>query len=219
LKVTASKSPGYARGEEAPRPKAGQAKPGLRRPPGLRPGGAKKSKPLIEEAQAFRYALWLLNRRPHSRGELVEKFRRRSLPPEMAEKVLEKLRLKGFVKDEAFAESFAHSKLRQGWGPGKIKAALSFKKISRETAEKTLKNLLPERGEEEKALELMRRQKPRFLAKKEKKRGDRARRAFEFLARKGYSFQAARLAVKEVFGYNSGLPDKDLETMIDADEG
>ncbi len=171
----------------------------------------KKSKPLVDEAGATRYALWLLNRRPHSRGELAEKFRRRSLSTEIAERVLEKLRLKGFVKDEAFAESFAHSKLRQGWGPGKIRAGLALKKIPRELAERTLKDLFPGRGEAQTAMELLGRQKARFLAKKEKKRGERARRAFEFLARRGYSFQAARLAVQEVFGYNPGLPGEELD--------
>jgi regulatory protein len=169
----------------------------------------KKSKPLIDEAQAYRYALWLLNRRPHSSGELLEKFHRRTLPGEMAHKVLAKLEQKKFVDDAAFAEGFAQSRAKRSWGPGKIRVALQKKKISRELVGKSVASAFPEREEAQKALELLERQKQRFLRKKEKKKGQRPGWAFDYLVRKGYSFQAARLAVKEVFSYNSGLPEEE----------
>jgi regulatory protein len=169
----------------------------------------KKSKPLIDEAQAYRYALWLLNRRPHSSGELLEKFHRRTLTPELSEKVLDRLRQKKFVDDAAFAESFAVSRMNRSWGPGKIKIALQKKKIPRELAEKSTVAAFQGEGEAEKALDLLDRQKRRFMRKKEKKKGQRLSLAFDYLVRKGYSFQAARLAVKGVFGYNSGLPEEE----------
>lgn len=168
----------------------------------------KKSKPLTEEAQGYRYALWLLNRRPHSVGELLEKFRRRDFPPEFSDKVLARLRQKKFVDDETFAEGFAQSRADRNWGPGKIKAALHQKKIPRELVEKSVIAVFPGADEAQKALELLDRQKRRFIRKKENKKGARSRSAFDYLVRRGYSFSAARLAVKEVFGYNSGLPDE-----------
>jgi regulatory protein len=169
----------------------------------------KKSKPLVEEAQAYRYALWLLNRRPHSSGELLEKFNRRALPPELAQKVLSRLQQKKFVDDETFAEGFAQSRMKRNWGPGKIKVALQKKKIPRELAGKSVASAFPGEAEAQNALELLERQKQRFLRKKEKKRGQTAALAFAYLVRKGYSFQAARLAVKGVFSYNSGLPEEE----------
>ncbi len=165
----------------------------------------RKSKPLLSEPQAFRYALWLLNRRPHSVGELKEKFRRRSLSPEIQETILARLEAKKFINDREFAERFVRSKRAQNWGPRKIQAALHLKKIRPDDIEKATALFFPSTDEKEQAKELLSRQKQRFLRKKEKKEGDTRRKAFEFLARKGYSLEAARLAVMDVFSYNSDL--------------
>ena len=165
----------------------------------------RKSKPLTSEAQAFRYALWLLTRRPHSTGELKEKFKRRLLPVGIQEVVLARLEAKKFINDREFAERFVGSKKARNWGPRKIQAALHKKKISRDNIEKATSLLFSSADEKEQAKELLSRQKQRFFRKKEKKDGNTRRRAFEFLARKGYSLEAARLAVKDVFSYNSDL--------------
>ncbi len=166
----------------------------------------KKSKPLISEPQAYRYALWLLNRRAHSEGELRDKFRKRSLPADLQDRVLEKLKAKRFLNDGVFTEIFIRNRKDRNWGPRKIEAALRQKKIPREMVEKTLKLVFSEESEKKNALEFLARQKQRFFRKNEKKKGDRQRKAWEFLVRKGYSLEAARLAVKEVFSYNSDLP-------------
>jgi regulatory protein len=165
----------------------------------------RKSKPLTSETQAFRYALWLLTRRPHSVGELREKFKKRTLSPEIQEAVLARLEDKKFINDREFAERFARSKKAGHWGPHKIQAALQKKKISRDDIEKAISPLFSSPEEKEQAKELLVRQKQRFLRKKEKKAGDNRRKAFEFLARKGYSLEVARLAVNDVFSYNSDL--------------
>jgi regulatory protein len=169
----------------------------------------KKSKPLQDEAGAYRYAIWLLSRRPYTTGGLLEKFRNRLLPTTMAQAVLEKLIAKKFVNDETFAESFVHFKITQNWGPTKIRMGLYKKKVPRDIIDKTLKASYSPEGEGEQAIELLERQKQRFLRKKEKKKGQRLRQAFEFLVRKGYSASAARLAVDKVFSYNSDLSEDD----------
>ncbi|HET9870127.1 MAG TPA: regulatory protein RecX [bacterium] len=166
-------------------------------------------KPLTDEAQALRYALWLLNRRPHSEGELREKFRARKLPPELGDRVLDRLKAKRFVDDAAFAEGFARSRADRGWGPAKIRAALRLKKIPRETVEASTAGVFPAQDEAAAARELLERQKAKFSPAKDKKRGQGAARALAYLVRRGYSFGAARLAVKGVLGYNSGLPGED----------
>ncbi len=150
----------------------------------------RKSKPLTSEAQAFRYALWLLTRRPHSTAELKEKFKRRSLSEEIQETVLARLEAKKYVNDREFAERFVLSKKAQNWGPHKIQAALQKKRISRDYIQKAIFLFFSSADEKEpKAKELLARQKQRFLRKKEKKAGDTRRKAFEFLARKGLFFR------------------------------
>jgi regulatory protein len=165
----------------------------------------RKPKPLISEAQAFRYALWLLGRRSYSGGELKDKFRLRSLVPSLQETVLQRLKERKFIDDWEFAEQFVHSKKAQGWGPRKILTALQKKRIPRDLMEKALNLRFPLEDEKEQAKELLSRQKQRFLHKKEKRAGDSRRKAFEFLVRKGYSLEIARLAVMNVFSYNSDL--------------
>ena len=169
----------------------------------------KKSKPLLDEAGAHRYALWLLSRRPYTTGGLLEKFRLRALPTAIAQTVLDKLIAKKFVNDETYAESFVHFKMSQNWGPTKIRMGLYKKKVPREIIDKTIKASYSPEGEGEQAVELLERQKQRFLRKKEKKKGQRLRQAFEFLVRKGYSASASRLAVDKVFSYNSDLSEDD----------
>ncbi|HXL73367.1 MAG TPA: regulatory protein RecX [bacterium] len=165
----------------------------------------RKSKPLLDEAGAYRYALWLLGRRPYTTGALLEKFSLRSLPAGIAQIVVEKLIAKKFLNDQAYAESMVHAKTSQNWGPSRIRTALYQKKVPREIIDQTLKSSYSPEGEARQAAELMERQKQRFLRKKEKNKGQRLRQAFEFLIRKGYSVSAARLAVNQVFSYNPDL--------------
>lgn len=169
----------------------------------------KKSKPLTSEAQALRYAVWLLSRRPYSSGELEEKFRHRTLPPEMGKKVLERLKEKRYVDDRDFAELLVRSKTAQNWGPAKIRAALYKRRVPRELGERALSKSFPAALEKTNARELLTRQKRRFSAKNDPKAARARQKAFGFLVRKGYSLEAARLAVMEVFGYNSELPNSD----------
>src|ERR1035441_10581126 len=122
----------------------------------------RKSKPLTNEAQAFRYALWLLTRRPHGSGELEEKFRRGTLPVAIQEAVLARLEAKKFVNDRDFAERFVLSKRARNWGPGKIRAGLNQKRISRETIDKTTASLFSSADEKEQAKELLSRQKQKI---------------------------------------------------------
>lgn len=169
----------------------------------------KKSKPLLDEAEAYRYALWLLGRRPYTTAALLEKFRLRSLPAAIGQTVVEKLTAKKFLNDQAYAESLIHAKASQNWGPARIRTALYQKKVPRDIIDQTLKSSYSQEGEAAQAAELMERQKQRFLRKKEKKAGQRLRQAFEFLIRKGFSVSAARLAVSQVFSYNPELPEED----------
>jgi SOS response regulatory protein OraA/RecX len=174
------------------------------------PGSSlKKPNPLLDEAEAYSYALRLLGRRPYSTGGLLEKFRLRALPAAIAETVIEKLVAKKFLNDQAYAEALAHFKASQNWGPSKIRTALYQKKVPREIIDQVLKSSHSPEGEAQQALELLERQKQRFLRKKEKEKGQRSKQAFGFLVRKGYSPSAARLAVNRVFGYNSDLSETD----------
>lgn len=165
----------------------------------------RKPKPLITEDESFRYAIRLLERRPYTVGGLCDKFRLRSLPSDIQQRVLQRLTEKKFLNDEIFAESFIHFKTGQNWGPSKIRLGLQKKKVPPDIIERTLRAVSSPEKESQRAIELLDRQKQRFLRKKEKKKGQRLRQALEFLVRKGYPYGVARLAVQKVFSYNPGL--------------
>lgn len=167
----------------------------------------RKPKPLSTEEEATRYAIRLLERRPYTVSGLCDKFRLRALPSDVQQKVIQRLTEKKLLNDETFAESFAHFKMGQNWGPSKIRLGLQKKKVPREIVEKVLRATSSPEKESQRAIELLDRQKQRFLRKKERKKGQRLRQALEFLVRKGYPYGVARLAVQEVFSYNSGLLD------------
>ena len=169
----------------------------------------RKPKPLTTEEDAFRYAVRLLERRPYTIGGLCDKFRLRSLPSDIQQKVLQRLTDKKFLNDETFAEAFIHFKTDQNWGPSKIRLGLQKKKVPRDIIDRTLRAASSPEKESQRAIELLDRQKQRFLRKKEKKKGQRLRQALEFLVRKGYPYGVARLAVQKVFSYNSGFSNEE----------
>jgi regulatory protein len=161
----------------------------------------------LDEDEAYRYAVRLLERRPYTVGGISDKFRLRSLPSEIQQKVIQRLTEKKLLNDAVFAEAFVHFKTSQNWGPSKIRLELQKKRVPREIVDQVLQAASSPEKESQRAVDLLDRQKQRFLRKKEKKKGQRLQWALEFLVRKGYSYGVARLAVQEVFSYNPDLHD------------
>ena len=142
-------------------------------------------------------ALGLLVRREHSQRELTRKLVARGIEAAEAAAAVTRLRDAGWQDDVRFACSLARSRAASGYGPTYIRAELGTHGLP-EQAVAAAFHALAEAGEDDwprAAAELVRR---RFGAVA----GDsaRARKAADFLARRGFDGDSIRAAVR-------GLPD------------
>ena len=92
-------------------------------------------------ADAEEKAMRLLSLRAHSEGELRRKLAR-TVPGETADAVIEELREKGYLDDEAFARDLAEELFRRkAYGPERIRMELLNRGISAAVVTKTLESL------------------------------------------------------------------------------
>ena len=141
--------------------------------------------------------LGLLVRREHSQRELQRKLVARGVETDEAAAAVARLRDAGWQDDVRFACSLARSRATSGYGPWRIRAELGTHGLSSETVAAAF-DALAEAGEDDwprLAADLVRR---RFgvvaddMAK--------ARKAADFLIRRGFDSDSVRAAVR-------GLPD------------
>ena len=142
-------------------------------------------------------ALGLLVRREHSQRELQRKLVARGVEKGDAESAVARLRDAGWQDDLRFACSLARSRASSGYGPLRIRAELATHGLGTETIAAAF-GALAEAGEDDwgrLAADLVRR---RFGAVA----GDvaKARKAADFLLRRGFDAESVRGAVR-------GLPD------------
>lgn len=99
---------------------------------------------LCEKAQnnrAYEKALYLLEYRAHSRGELLQKIRR-EYPVECALQAVERVEALGLINDLDFATRLAEELTTQkGYGKSRVKADLQRRGIDREIIYEVLENL------------------------------------------------------------------------------
>ena len=143
-------------------------------------------------------ALGLLVRREHSQRELERKLVARGIEKDEAATAVAKLRDAGWQDDERFACSLARSRAMNGYGPLRIRAELGTHALSAEAVAAAFASLA-EAGEDDwkaVAADLVRR---RFGSVD----GDpaRARKAADFLLRRGFDGENVRAALR-------GLPDQ-----------
>lgn len=74
-------------------------------------------------------ALRLLARREHSRAELIVKLQRRGVPGAQAEATAQHLENEGLLSEQRFIEQMVRIRLRQGYGPFRIRADLRTRGI------------------------------------------------------------------------------------------
>ena len=67
-------------------------------------------------------AVELLARREHTRLELKRKLRKRELPSELIQQVLDELVANDLISEARYAEALVHSRLSRGFGPLRILA-------------------------------------------------------------------------------------------------
>lgn len=174
-------------------------------------------------AQARGICLKLLTARPRSRAELAEALRRKGIPEEIGESVLDRLGEVGIADDAAFAESAVHSgHTYRGLGRRALSAELRRRGVPDGIAREAVAAVRPE-DEEQRARELVRR-RLRTVSRDdrtsdEKGRGDKGRddkmmrRLAGMLARKGYSEGLALRVLREELGPG------DWSTEVEVDSG
>lgn len=135
-------------------------------------------------ADAQRICLRLLTARPRSRAELADALRRRGIPEQVGEPVLDRLRELGLVDDAAFAESTVQSGHRhRGLGRRALSTELRRRGVPSEIADQALVRIGPE-DEERRARELVRR---KLRTSTVRDASTLVRKLGGMLARRGYS--------------------------------
>ncbi len=82
-----------------------------------------------------------LSRREHSKKELFNKLFKRVNDLELLNQEIDRLANEGLQSDERFSEAYIKSKTQAGYGPIKIKMALSKKGISNNFIDKNFSEL------------------------------------------------------------------------------
>lgn len=163
----------------------------------LKPGDEitdERLRELIEASNAHRAqekALYLLERRNHSKKELRDKLVRAEISKEAAQAAADHMEELGLVNDEAYARAYARELfLRKRYGKTRVRQELRLKGIDPELIEE----LLEEYGGEEEALENIQAVLERKYATWQEDEKIR-HRAFAALQRLGYSYELIRRAM------------------------
>jgi len=149
------------------------------------------------ESVARKILLDALTGQARSRRELRDKLAKRDVPPELAERLLDRFTEVGLVDDDAFARAWVESRQRsRGLARRALAQELRRKGVDDETARAALDDLDP--ADEEEAARVLVRKKLRSL------RGVDAttatRRLAGLLARKGYPAGLAFAVVRDELG-------------------
>jgi regulatory protein len=144
---------------------------------------ASREPPLDPEEQARVLCLRLLTGTPRTRRQLADAMRKREIPDEVAEHVLERFQDVGLIDDQAFANAWVESRHRgRGLARRALARELHHRGVDAELVTEAV-GLLDSEQEEETARDLVRRRLP---GTRGLDRDKRIRRLAGMLARKGY---------------------------------
>lgn len=89
-------------------------------------------------ANAFSQALRLLSRREHGARELTEKLIQKGYTQDEAEQALVTCQQQGLQSERRFIEALVRSRMRQGYGPQRIKQELQAKQVDTDLLDEIL---------------------------------------------------------------------------------
>jgi regulatory protein len=170
---------------------------------------ASREPPLDPEEQARALCLRLLTGTPRTRGQLADAMRKREIPDEIAEQVLERFQDVGLIDDQAFANAWVESRHR---GRGLARRALARELQHRGVAAELVTEavgLLDSEQEEQTARELVRRRLP---GTRGLDRDKRIRRLAGMLARKGYPEGLALRVVRDALSEEGATEEGEEES-------
>lgn len=145
-------------------------------------------------AAAKSICLAFLTSRARTRSELTAKLAQRDIPPDVAERALDRLEAVGLIDDAAYAEAFVRSRRRdRGLGRAALRRELRDKGVDGEIIEATLAGI-DDDSERDRAADLVRsRLDSAVFAGPQAAR----RRLMGLLARRGYSSSIAIAVVND----------------------
>ena len=161
------------------------------------------------ESVARAICLRMLTNRPCTRAELATELRKRNVPADAADAVLERLDDVGLVDDRAFAAAWVERQRRtRGLGRRALAAELRRKGVADEEIGEAV-GLVSDDDERARAAELVAR---KLSSVRNLDRDKQVNRLVGMLARKGYGGGVAYAVVREALGDldASLLPDPDL---------
>ncbi len=138
---------------------------------------------------AYDKILGMLARREHSRYEIESRLARDGYPADEVETALAALLEAGYQSDTRFAEMLVRSRVRQGYGPQRLRAELRTHRIADELVDTCLADA--EADWLEQARDQLRR---RYGGDAPDDYRERAKR-MQFLVRRGFSASTAHAAV------------------------
>lgn len=151
---------------------------------------------LAEYKDESSYGKWfdrilnLLSFRLRSEWELRDYLRRKDCPPEVTDKILNKLSVNGYVNDEQFAKRWVENRrLLKATSRRKLHMELKQKRISNEIIDKVLTNDKEEVDE----LAILR----ELVDKKQHRYPDKTK-FMQYLARQGYGYQDIKTVLSEL---------------------
>ncbi|MEU0482933.1 recombination regulator RecX [Streptosporangium sp. NPDC006013] len=212
LPASEGEAAGPAGGEPRSRKGRGSRRGGRRSgggSPGALPDGpveespARKGAGADPQAVARAICLRLLTMAPRTRAQLAEALRKREVPQEAADAVLERFSEVGLIDDEAFAAAWVSSRhAGRGLARKALASELRHRGVAEETVKDAMEQLDPEQ-EAETARGLVRR---KLSSTRGLDPAVRTRRLAGMLARKGYGPGLAFRVIREV------LEDDEAET-------
>ncbi|MEU3463088.1 recombination regulator RecX [Streptomyces sp. NPDC006733] len=159
---------------------------------------ASKEPPLSPEEQARALCLRLLTGNPRTRKQLADAMRKREIPDDVAEQLLERFQEAGLIDDQAFANAWVESRHRgRGLARRALARELQTRGVDAELVTEAVAQLDSDQ-EEERARELVDR---KLRTTRGLERDKRLRRLAGMLARKGYpeglALRVVRRALEE----------------------
>ena len=152
--------------------------------------------------------LRLLTDRARTRQELAQALRRKGVPEDAADTVLERFDEVGLIDDAAFAEQWVRSRHAvRGLGRRALAVELRGKGVAEDVAGEALAGLDAE-AEEQRARQLVERKLRSLPSASAEQRAAAGRRLVGMLARKGYGGGLAYRVVREVLAEHGAEPDE-----------
>jgi regulatory protein len=184
-----------------------------------RPPGPQGATDLTPEAAGRLICLRLLTTLPRTRAQLADALRRRGVPEDVAERVLDRLAHERLVDDATFARAWVESRHHgRGLSRRSLSAELRQRGVDGDDITDAVETLDPER-EVETARRLTER---KLAATRGQPTQARVRRVAGLLARKGYpsglTFRLIREALEREGVDQDGLGDDALGGGLDDDE-